>query len=135
MAETQQRERRGRPLLREALPLLRTGSASAPESHLRLLLVEAGLPEPSLDVDVYNTAGRYLGTSECAYPDIKFALEYEGDHHRTESKQWSRDVDKGSDYEEGGWFMLRITADLQYRRRYELIERVKARMIMRGWRP
>lgn len=133
--ETEQPERRGRSLLREALPLLRTDSASAPETHLRLAVVEAGLPEPNLDVDVYGPDQRYLGTSECAYSEFKIVLEYEGDHHRTETKQWDRDIDKYHDYENAGWIVLRITARLLYRRRAVLIENVTNALVSRGWKP
>lgn len=70
------RGRPGRRLLLEALPLLRDGSASAPESHLRLALADAGLPEPDLDFDVYDSCGQFLGCSEFAYPEFKLALEY-----------------------------------------------------------
>lgn len=124
-----------RPLLLEALPLLRTGSASAPESHLRLALIKAGLPEPELDVDVYDANGRYLGTTECVYPEFKVALEYEGDHHRTLAKQWNRDIDKQADYEEAGWAYIRITAEKFYRHRATLMGKVRRTLLDRGWRP
>lgn len=129
------RGRAGKAALDEALPLLRTGSASAPESHLRLAVVAAGLPEPTLDADVYDENGVYLGTTECVYPEFKIALEYEGDHHRTVSKQWNRDIDKQADYEEAGWVVIRITAEKFYRHRVKLMEKIRRTLLDRGWRP
>lgn len=67
-------ERKGRPgapALRSALELARTGSSSPPETRIRLILTEFGLPEPELDHDVYDAAGRFLGCSELAYPDLR----------------------------------------------------------------
>lgn len=124
---------RGKASLQEALSLLRTGSASAPESHLRLALVAAGLPEPALDIDVYDERGQYLGTTECVYPEFKVALEYEGDHHRTLAKQWNRDIDKQDDYEEAGWAYIRITAEKFYRHRAMLMDKVRRTLLARGW--
>ncbi|MDL5352843.1 hypothetical protein [Microbacterium sp. zg-YB36] len=64
--------------LRQALPLVRTGSSSPAETKTRLMLVNGGLPEPQLDVDVYDAHGRWLGCSEIAYPAYRVAVEYEG---------------------------------------------------------
>lgn len=116
--------RRHRAALAEALPLLRTGSASPQESKLRLALVLAGFPEPELDVDVLNDAGDYLGTTECAYSKLKIAIEYEGDHHRTETKQWNRDIEKYRAYAAAGWLVIRVTSDLLYRQSGMLIDTV-----------
>lgn len=135
VAISEQRGRVGKVKLFEALPLLRTGSASAPESHLRLALVMAGLPEPSLDVDIYHANGRYLGTTECAYPMLKIALEYEGDHHRTVTQQWNRDIQKYQDYEEAGWKIIRITATMLYRRRREITSQIRRAMLARRRHP
>ncbi len=127
--------RRGNAALRQALPLLVTGSASAPESHLRLKLHEWGLPQPELDVDVYNAAGRLLGASELAYPQYKIALEYEGSHHRVHAAQWNRDIDKYHAYESAGWRAIRITGSLQYGRALVLRSRVESALRDRGWTP
>ncbi|MFV0435288.1 MAG: hypothetical protein ACK5LO_15120 [Leucobacter sp.] len=127
--------RRGNALLRQALPLLSTSSASPPESHLRLQLREWGFPEPDLDVDVFDHEGNLIGCSELAFCDYRVALEYEGDHHRTRATQWNRDIDKYHAYALAGWLPVRITASLQYRRQPELRERIAGALRSRGWRP
>lgn len=134
-AVTEVKRRTGRGLLLEALPLIRDGAASAPETHLRLAVIEAGLPEPALDHDVYAPDGRYLGTSECVFEEFRLALEYEGDHHRTSRKQWNRDIEKYQAYREAGWEPIQVTSELLYRRRKELIERIRSALWRRGWRP
>lgn len=132
---SEHRGRKGKGRLREALPLLRAGIASAPESHLRLALAAAGLPEPVIDFDVYGPHGQYLGTTEFAYPELKIVVEYEGDHHRTVVKQWNRDIEKYGDYEEFGWKVIRVTAQLLYRRRADLMDKVASALVSRGWVP
>lgn len=126
--------RTGVGLLREALPLIRTGSASRPESHLRVALVDAGLPEPQLDVDVYADNGRLLGCSEMAYPEYRVAVEYEGDHHRTKKEQWYRDIEKHHDYADAGWAVVRITRESLYSRHGRAVALVRSALSRAGWR-
>ena len=99
-------------LAREITPC----SASAPESHLRVFLTDMGWVPEMLDHDVRDGRGRFLGTSEIAYPSRKVVFEYEGDHHRTEARQWNRDIEKYAEYAAMGWVVVRVTADLLYRR-------------------
>lgn len=112
--------RPGADRLRAMIPLLSTQSASAPETHLRLLIREWGLPEPQLDHDVYDSTGRLLGCSEIVFPRYRLAMEYEGGHHLTDARQWNRDIDKYSDYAAAGWETLRVTASLLYQQRPSL---------------
>lgn len=125
----------GVAMLREALPLVRTGSASRPESHLRLALIDAGLPEPELDVDVRDERGRLLGCSEMAYPHFRVAVEYEGDHHRTTKDQWYRDIEKYHDYANAGWTVVRITSASLYSHHGQAAALVRAALSRAGWRP
>lgn len=112
--------RRQREALARLLPLLSSQSASPPETHLRLCLAEWGFPEPTLDYDVYDNAGRLLGCSEIAFPKFKIACEYEGDHHRVDRAQWNRDIEKYRDYAANGWEPIRVTARMLYRERDRL---------------
>lgn len=118
--------------LRELLPLLSTESASAPESHLRLLLQSWGLPPPKLDFDVRGLDGALLGCSELAYPEDRLALEYEGGQHRVDTAQWNRDIEKYRHYAQAGWEVLRVTADLLYRRPEELRRHVEEALTRRS---
>ncbi len=119
--------------LREALPLVRTGSSSPAETAARILLVSAGLPEPELDVDVFDADGRWIGCSELAYPAYRVAAEYEGDHHRTSRAQWNRDIAKYQAYAEAGWRVVRLTHELVDRRPQEAIRQVAAALRAAGW--
>lgn len=121
--------------LREMLPLLSTQSASAPESHLRLLLHDWGMACPRLDFDVHDADGRLLGCSEFAYPAELLALEYEGGQHRIEVAQWNRDIDKYRDYANAGWEVIRVTAQLLYREPERLRGQIAEALRRRGWHP
>lgn len=99
----------GRPALRLALPRVRTGSSSRPESWCRLLIVDAGLPTPDIDVDVYGRDGIFIGCVDLAYPSLKIAVEYEGDHHRTSPEQWQRDLEKHDRLVAEGWRVIRVS--------------------------
>lgn len=116
--------RRGGRELRELLPLLTHQSASPPESHIRMLLAEWRAPPPELDYDVYSPEGRLLGCSEFVYPQLKLAIEYEGEHHFSQAKQYARDVEKYQAYAEQGWRVLRVTSSLLYRQPLELKRQV-----------
>lgn len=120
--------------LRELLPLLSSQSASPPESHLRLQIIDWGLPAPALDVDVYTAHGRLAGCSELAYPEHRLALEYEGRHHLQDPAQWNRDIVKYRDYAAAGWEVLRVTSELLYRSPQDLRNQLLEALTLRSWR-
>ncbi|HWH27069.1 MAG TPA: hypothetical protein VNT53_10545 [Pseudolysinimonas sp.] len=100
---------RGAVRAREALRLVRAGAESRMETHLRLLLAEAGLPEPLL-----NPGLRVRG--ETLHPDLFFdrwrvVLEYEGDGHRTDPRQWRQDIWRREAFEEAGYRVVRVHRD------------------------
>ncbi|MEO6943359.1 MAG: hypothetical protein ABI053_01450 [Lacisediminihabitans sp.] len=66
----------GATALRAALPLVRLRVRSPRETLLRLLLLDAGLPEPEINFWVYDTRGEFLAECDLVYPEHKVALEY-----------------------------------------------------------
>jgi hypothetical protein len=63
----------------EALGLVRPAE-SPMETRLRLVLIDAGLPCPAVQHEVIAGGQRYR--LDLAYPAVKVAIEYDGDHHR-----------------------------------------------------
>lgn len=114
--------RRSRTQLLQLATVLTSRSASVPETHLRLLLTDNGFAPEALDLDVWDAEGRLVGCSEIAYPSRKIVAEYEGNHHRTETRQWNRDIEKYAAYTALGWIVVRVTADMLYRRQDELLQ-------------
>ncbi|MFC6019627.1 DUF559 domain-containing protein [Plantactinospora solaniradicis] len=100
----------GVALLREVLSLAEPESESPMETRLRLVLVDADLPAPTPQYDVYDAQGRFLGRVDLAYPRWRIALEYEGDHHR-DRQHFRRDVARLNALRAAGWIVLRFTAD------------------------
>ncbi len=127
--------RRGIARMRAALTLIRVGSSSPLETDFRLLAERAGLPEPSLDVEIRDEWGRLLGITEIAYPEFRVLVEIEGDHHRTSRRQWNRDIEKYAAYVAEGYEVVRLTA-AHIRGAVPVAARIVREVLTRrGWRP
>jgi very-short-patch-repair endonuclease len=91
-----------------AVPRLRLGVRSRPETHLRLLLVRYRLPEPVVAHPVPVANGLVLHP-DLAYPEHRLAIEYEGDGHRSR-KEWERDIERRELLAEAGWRTVQVTS-------------------------
>lgn len=80
---------RGAVLVRRASALVRDRVDSPQETRLRLCLVLAGLPEPEVNPVVF-AGGRAVGRVDLFLGRWRVAVEYEGDQHRTDPRQWHR---------------------------------------------
>lgn len=116
---------KGLTLCREAIELIRPGTDSLMETGLRLLIVDAGLPEPSVNVPARDEEGRFLALPDLSYPRLKIAIEYDGDHHRTDPATWRRDVERRQLLEDAGWLIITATADDVIRYPERLIARIR----------
>lgn len=94
--------------LRAALPLVRERSASRPETWCRLALIDGGLPEPESNWDVV-VDGRLVACVDLAYPRERVAVEYDGEHHLVDARQWSRDIERHEALAAAGWVVIRVT--------------------------
>jgi hypothetical protein len=104
---------RGRPGIRNAriaLDLVDPGAESPRETWLRLLLIRAGFPRPQTQIPVYNEFGVLIAELDMGWEDIKVATEYEGDHHRTNTMRFNKDIRRYEDVTELGWIDIRTTA-------------------------
>ncbi|HET8616939.1 MAG TPA: DUF559 domain-containing protein [Actinomycetales bacterium] len=117
--------RPGAALLRRALPLVEPRTDSPMETRLRLLLVLAGLPQPVAGRDVALT-GAWIARPDLSYPELRIAIEYDGDHHRVDRQQWQSDIYRRRLLEEAGWLVLVFTADDVLRRPDETVRRVRS---------
>lgn len=99
--------RTGAARLREAMSLIREDSWSPRESLVRFHLVAAGLPEPELNIDVFDDDGWFLGCIDMAYPAQKVAIEYHGYLH---AKTWDQDVERIARLRAAGWTVIEVTA-------------------------
>lgn len=103
------RGRRGIARARTALPLVDAGAESPRETWLRLLLIRAGFPTPQTQIPIYEY-GTLIACLDMGWEGIKLAVEYEGDHHRTDQRQFHRDIRRAESLVESGWAVIRVTA-------------------------
>ncbi|WP_146188167.1 hypothetical protein [Mycetocola zhujimingii] len=124
--------RAGRRMQRRALALTSDHSRSRPESLVRVDLALSGLPTPLANHEVFLPLARRTVYLDLAFPEQKLELEYHGDQHRTDIRQWRTDVRRANDIGDEGWQTLQFTgddlADLPGLRR-----RVERRLRMLGW--
>jgi hypothetical protein len=95
---------------RRALGLARPLVESPMETRLRLTVMAGGLPEPSVQHEVFDHGGHLVARLDLAYPGQRVALEYDGDHHR-ERDTFQRDAVRLNRLHLMGWTVLRFTAD------------------------
>jgi hypothetical protein len=107
---------RGALVARRAAGLVRARVDSPRESELRLCLVLAGLPEPVCN-PLVGGARLPVGRADLVYIGLKVILEYEGDQHRTDVRQWNRDIERQEQLVAEGWIVVRITAERMSRPR------------------
>ncbi|WP_433314146.1 DUF559 domain-containing protein [Micromonospora chersina] len=100
----------GAALLREVLALAEPLCESPMETRLRLLLLDAGLGPLTAQHDVHDARGRFVARVDLAWPALRVAVEYDGDHHR-ERAHFRQDVARLNALRAAGWLVVRFTAD------------------------
>ena len=96
---------------RLALDLVDPGAESPRETWLRLLLIRAGFPRPETQIPVYDAYSQLIAVLDMGWQDIKVAVDYEGDQHRTDRRRFNKDIRRAEAVAELGWIDVRITAD------------------------
>jgi hypothetical protein len=95
--------------LRELLPLVDGGASSPRESRIRLLLIDAGFPQPETQIPV--PTGSYVVWLDMGWRDYQVAVEYDGDHHRKNRRQYVKDIGRLRMLEALGWIVIRVIAE------------------------
>ena len=121
---------RGLRRLRAALPLVNGGAASPKETWLRLLMIDAGLPVPTTQIPVHEN-WRLIGILDMGWEKYKVAVEYDGDHHRTDRRQYVKDQRRLRKLEAMGWIIIRVIAEDAPD---DVVRRVRGALIGRGYR-
>jgi Protein of unknown function (DUF559) len=117
--------------LREALIDTRAGSWSRPESLLRLLLIRAGLPEPTLNAPVPLLDGG-RAYPDLAWPEYLVAIEYDGRWHDG-SGQRATDSERHERLVDAGWLVVHVRSDDVFDRPSALVARIVSRLRERGF--
>ncbi|MEX0152619.1 hypothetical protein [Microbacterium sp. LMI1-1-1.1] len=122
-----------RHALRRALSLSRHGPRSASETHLRLLLVRNGLPEPEISWILRDVAGRFVAELDLAYPLWKVATEYDGRVHAEDLRQFARDADRWDAIRACGWDHVRILSHHMRGGGRRAVQKVRDALRRAGW--
>ncbi|MDR3663289.1 MAG: hypothetical protein P4L86_23380 [Mycobacterium sp.] len=99
---------RGMRQLGAALDLYDPGAESPPETWLRLLLIRAGYPRPTTQIPVRSIDGHRQYFLDMGWEQYKLAVEYDGDHHRTDPGQFAHDILRSEDLDELHWTRIRV---------------------------
>jgi hypothetical protein len=123
---------RGVRTARAALGLIRVGADSAPETLMRLAVVDANLPEPVLNHIVRDALGRPVLWPDAAYLEYRISLQYDGQHHGG-ADQHLRDIQRQENSLSHGWLEVRISKHDLEGERPAVVHKVRRALQSRGW--
>lgn len=124
--------RRGVRKARAACPLLEKKADSPGETRLRMLIVDAGLPRPVANRDIFDSlTGAWLARPDLSYPDLKIAIQYEGRHHQEDRVQYVYDTERDARIELEGWIVIRVPAETLFRHPPAIVDKVRRAISLR----
>lgn len=112
---------RGRRRVPAVLDLIDAGAQSPKETWLRLLLIDAGFPRPQTQIPVRDHDGVPMYYLDMGWEEFMVAAEYDGQQHRTDTRQYGRDVLRSEYLDSLGWRRVRVLAG---HRRDDIVRRV-----------
>jgi len=124
---------RGISAARRTAALVRSGSESPMESILRWAILAAGLPEPAVNARVLDDGG-WLARVDLSYPAQRIAIEYQGDQHRSDKRQWHGDISRTRGLQTAGWQVIFASAD-DIARPHSVLMSIRTGLADRGWVP
>jgi hypothetical protein len=124
-------------VLRRAALLVRAGVDSPPESRPRMLVVLAGLPEPTVNDKIrHPTTGDVERRFELAHEALRLAIEYQGRHHRDAEDVWASDIEREEEVRERrDWRIVQIISDGLNKRPLLTLRRIDQARVERGAHP
>ncbi|RAU94421.1 hypothetical protein DQP56_17815 [Mycolicibacter senuensis] len=117
------RHTRGLRQLECALDLVDAGAESPKETRLRLLLINGGFPRPTTQIPVPGPGGLPKYFLDMGWEDLMLAVEYDGEHHRTDRAQYVWDATRLEYIRQRGWTHIKV---LKEHRRDDILRRVRA---------
>jgi hypothetical protein len=126
--------KRGMARLRKIAQIASDHSDSARESKIRYRILDAGLPAPDVNVDLFDRWGRFIARPDLSYPKFMMSLDYEGEHHLTNVVQWEKDIHRVPRLEDAGWHHTRISKS-DVSNSDEFLSRLTRNLKDRGWTP
>jgi hypothetical protein len=122
----------GTQLALRAARLMRDGVDSPMETRLRLLIVFAGMPEPTVNVIVRGEDGSWRMRFDLCCLDQRLIVEYDGRKHADSTEQWERDIYRREELDQMDYRLLIVTSRWVYREPQRTLERVRDALRERG---
>lgn len=122
----------GARLARRAAGFVRRGVESPQESRTRMLVVLAGLPEPTINRSFYTWTGAFLARLDLAYEAYLLAIEYDGRQHALDTRQWKRDITRRGNLDSAGWRLVVVVDDDLFRTPGQTLVRILEAMHAQG---
>lgn len=116
---------------RRAGELVRARVDSPRETRLRLVMVLSGLPEPECNVELGDEFF-FIARVDLYLRAWQIAVEYEGDHHRTDARTFARDLTRYERLAAAGVLVVRVSKD-HLRRPREVARRIHTALVARGY--
>ena len=131
--------KKARPGYRRAIrarALMRAGTDSPKETELRLLLIRYGLPEPGINVPMFDATGGWIQDPDLSYEQEKIAIQYDGAHHANPAQRRS-DIFRDENARDAGWHVVVLTqwdlTPFSPGMEPTAVIRVRAALTERGW--
>lgn len=122
----------------QARALMRADTDSPKETELRLLLLGHGLPEPGINVPMFDETGGWIQDPDMSYEEQKIAIQYDGGHHATPAQRRS-DIFRDENAKDAGWRVVVLTqwdlTPFAPGMEPSAVTRVRAALTERGWNP
>ncbi len=103
--------KRGRPGYRRAMrarALMRANTDSPKETELRLLLIRHGLPEPGINVPIFDETGGWIQDPDLSYEQEKSRSSTTAAHHANPAQRRS-DIFRDENARDAGWRVVVLT--------------------------
>jgi Protein of unknown function (DUF559) len=124
----------GTRLAFRAAGLMRQGVDSPMETRVRLLIVLAGLPEPSVNLILRAEDGSWRMRFDLCYINQRLIVEYDGRQHRDNLQQWEHDIYRREDLDRMDYRLIIVTSRGIYNEPQRTLERVRDALRERGVR-
>ncbi len=111
------------------LDLVDAGAESPRESWLRMMLINAGYRRPTTQIPVRAPDGYPRYYLDMGWEDVMVAVEYDGEHHRTDQKAYRKDILRMEYLASAGWVTVRVVKGEQ---RHQILARVDRALSGRG---
>ena len=102
------------------------------ESRLRMLMVLAGLPEPTVNHQIHCADGRVRFRFDLSFPEFRLIIEYDGRQHADNDSQWGSDIGRREWLDHNDWRIVVIVAKHIYRTPALTLSRICSAMRDRG---